>query len=1091
MKFFDFRKKIEKEKRLPIEKTSRQNLGTSTRKKGFLWHEKAVEDFFGFNKRVSQTPQKKFFKASSANQNPTSSQTYQNKVFSEKRKQSEGSNRFFKGKKKIFYSELNQPSIHSSLLLRAKKDLSKEGKTKNFPVSLNNSIKKSVKESMRKNSLLGSGSSVSFLSSRGSKTEAFSKHFLKNNFKKEQIQSFPGKSEVNLKKDLYQNRSFQKEESIKEQKKSFSKKIITKVCNFLISISLFAIVFGVPVFVTGFTLQNPAFEKQIFFYVFLVIGFLGWIFLSIVQEELVLKRTALDFFIVALLFSAILSTFFSVDKWHSFWGFFDDPSRGLIGMFSLAIFCYLVMGTFNKNRSNIFALASFLSSLIVVLWSLGKIFQFDFIFNSFLERLPVSLLGSVNNLTVFLAMTIPINLALFFKISKKISGVAPVSRLFLILILINVALALFVLAVFSSFIPNWTIVLGSGCFLLFALAGVGGMPKRKLVLPMLFFISLIIISQLNGLQLVKKIEVSPEIRPSFESSLEATKKSLSEKPFFGSGPANFGFSFSKYRHAKFNDSNAYNLRFFQGSNLAFEAIFTLGILGTVALFSLLLSYLGTFFFFLIKAAKQDLVLSIGWFSAFVVFMGAVLTTKIEGGLLLFGVISGVIALISLIKEGGVETKIYRISLKISPKYALTFAFLVLTFLVGSIFSLIFVGKIYWADVFAGRIVQAFQQENSLNLKDKIEDTKASLEEENQKRIKYLKKATELNPREGRYWTQLGQEYMNLVNKEYEKGKENRNLELLAEYLQLAAKNAKKGAELMPQDALALQILAQIYENAGIYVADSLNLALEWYEKAADFEPVNPDFVLKIGQIKDAMIGMQNDFQKKKKLLKEAREYFEKSIDLKKNYSPGYYNLALNYEKLGELNNAIETIQKAIQHDASSGVYFYNLARLLQIRGAEEDISFAKEIYEKLAEVNPNDMNVHLGLALAYEYFDEFEKAEQKYDLLLDMIYQVEDEKEQEAVKNKIEELKKNVQEKRKNDLTIISREIKEQQAQISPMKPPEPSFKNEDLPSASPEEQNENTEKNKEENISKEENKKNNEELTPTEPEKEAQEDVE
>ncbi len=53
----------------------------------------------------------------------------------------------------------------------------------------------------------------------------------------------------------------------------------------------------------------------------------------------------------------------------------------------------------------------------------------------------------------------------------------------------------------------------------------------------------------------------------------------------------------------------------------------------------------------------------------------------------------------------------------------------------------------------------------------------------------------------------------------------------------------------------------------------MSLSLEWYEKAAELEPANPDFVLKIGQIKDAMVETQSDFQEKKKLLKEAKRIF--------------------------------------------------------------------------------------------------------------------------------------------------------------------------------------------------------------------------
>ncbi len=104
---------------------------------------------------------------------------------------------------------------------------------------------------------------------------------------------------------------------------------------------------------------------------------------------------------------------------------------------------------------------------------------------------------------------------------------------------------------------------------------------------------------------------------------------------------------------------------------------------------------------------------------------------------------------------------------------------------------------------------SFLQEGSSS--EKNEKDRFSSEEDGLMRIKYLKKAIEINPKEGRYWTQLGQEYMSLVNEEYKKGEERRNLELLAEYLRLAAKNAKKGVDLMPQDALAVQVLAQIYE----------------------------------------------------------------------------------------------------------------------------------------------------------------------------------------------------------------------------------------------------------------------------------------
>ena len=100
----------------------------------------------------------------------------------------------------------------------------------------------------------------------------------------------------------------------------------------LISIALFALFFGIPIFFTGITFQGIVFEKQIYFYFWLLVGIVSWASKGVITGEMHIRRTPIDIFVLLFLAAYALSAFLSVDRWHSFWGFFGDPSRGLISV---------------------------------------------------------------------------------------------------------------------------------------------------------------------------------------------------------------------------------------------------------------------------------------------------------------------------------------------------------------------------------------------------------------------------------------------------------------------------------------------------------------------------------------------------------------------------------------------------------------------------------------------------------------------------------------------------------------------------------------------------------------------------------------
>jgi hypothetical protein len=144
---------------------------------------------------------------------------------------------------------------------------------------------------------------------------------------------------------------------------------------------------------------------------------------------------------------------------------------------------------------------------------------------------------------------------------------------------------------------------------------------------------------------------------------------------------------------------------------------------------------------------------------------------------------------------------------------------------------------------------------------------------------------DLYDKEGRYYSRIGQEYMLLANQEIMKDKNSMNVQ---NYINEAIRFSVEGKNLLKNDVSAIEALAQVYENTGIFVPDSLKLAEESYIRVLELEPKNPKINLKLGQLKRSLANNEQDEGAKKQLLKEANEYFQKSVDWKDNFDNRIY-----------------------------------------------------------------------------------------------------------------------------------------------------------------------------------------------------------
>lgn len=739
------------------------------------------------------------------------------------------------------------------------------------------------------------------------------------------------------------------------------------ICEKIINFSLIMIFLGLPLFFTSFSFQGLAFEKQIYFYFWLFLALVAWALKGVAVGELKIRKTPLDIPIALFLIFYIVSTALSIDKWHSLWGLFGDPSRGLANVIALAVAYYLVFSNFSRIKIHTILGALIVSNLVLSLWTLAVVMKIDVLPSVVYKYVPAALTGSFSGLAMFLALMVPLLIVAVFKIvQSKADKIWKVPGLFFVLA--TLVLDLFLLLALYSFVSwiGWTaLLLGVIVFLIYTLSAIVKIEAVKWTwLPMATFVVLMVFVIIGPLK-IARVQLPLEVGLNYKFSGEVVKGALKDNFFLGTGPATYGYNFSLYKPQDFNLNPLYNLRFYQGSGAFFEALPTLGAAGGFLLAILILSYLSVSLYLLTREKAKDKLYSLGLFSALAVFLAEMLLARMDGPVLILGALLGAVALAMLLKESGSEESYLNLSLKASPKYALAFAFVFMVISASVVFLLVFMGKMYAADIYVG-----------LANKEK---------EVNEKTVNYVATAISLYGKESRYYLQSAQMYMILANNEILKGGPNPDVSKVQDYFNRSVKIAREAKNMSAKDAATVESLAQIYETARFYVPDSFRLAEEEYGNAQKLEPRNPIYYLKIGQLKVGEIATKKDPEEKKALVAEAKELFQKSAEEKKNFDPGYYNLSMANEALGDLDGAIDSMAEAAKYDNGNINYVFNLGRLYQLRNKDNDLLMAEAWLKRGLEINEKEPSLHLYLGYLYEKKKEKDKALAEYQRALDLL----------------------------------------------------------------------------------------------------------
>lgn len=755
--------------------------------------------------------------------------------------------------------------------------------------------------------------------------------------------------------------------SVSESDKSQGK--IVKLLDSVVKVSLFAIFFGIPLFFTNLSFQGIAFEKQMYFYFWILLALVAWGSKCGYSGEMKIRRTPLDIPILGFWIFYLIATIFSIDRWHSFIGFFGDPSRGFISITAMIVLYYIILSNFSESLFKWLMRAIMFSGAAVIVWELLKIFDVRLFFPQALwDSLPISTIGSLQSSAIFASFMIFIFMAAVLKIRNE-DDLDPIKKNIysgMLATLIGASLLL-VMALYNylpvfKYFPLIGLVIGAAFFLIFVLAKIVRPKDAWSLFPMVIFV-IILAFLMIGPAKIAKTNLPFSVSVPYATSVEIAKSSLKDNFFMGYGSGSYGYAFSKFLPANFDNMN---LRFFQGQGIIFESISSIGAIGTILLLVIILTFLGTSIFLLYREKEKNKIRSLGIMAAFLVLLINVLVAQTEASILILLVIIGSLTTGILFMESDVKDKFLNFSLKTSPKFALTLAFISLLIFASVAFLFVFFGKIYVADIYMGKAMKAGQISEEASIPN-------------------IGRAIQLNAREGRYLTRLGQEYLVLTNREMLKSEEERNIDNIRAYLSSGVQAGVAGNNLMKNDVTSVETLAQIYENSGIYDARSLELAEAQYKKALELEPNNPNFYVRLGQIKIKMAAGKDKAEEKKKLVEEAKDFFQKSLDSRKNFDAGYYNLATAQEALGQADEAIENIEKAVSIRRNNINYVFNLARMLQARGKEDDNKRAEALFKQILGVNDKEINTHFNLGLLYEKTDRKSEAIEQYGKVVELL----------------------------------------------------------------------------------------------------------
>ncbi len=725
---------------------------------------------------------------------------------------------------------------------------------------------------------------------------------------------------------------------------------LIKFCDTVLKYSLYALVFLLPILFLPWTSNVLDFNKQAILVLFVFIALFAWLTRVLVSGKLSLNLNKTHFAVLALFLVFLASTLFSVDKHGSFWGWPSVTSESLLTILCFALFYFLVSNAFSKkqifNLINILAVSGCIAVFVGVLQLLGVFMPFDFA-----KTASFNTVGMVGGLGLFAAILLPLLIILEIYSSKW----------FRVIFGIGLGLTAVVLVLINYTIVWWVALVSCALLVLLGVVKRELFDLRWLGLPM-FFLVLALFFILLQVQL-PTIQKPVEVYLKQSTSFEIISNMMKENPVLGAGPGNFSYVFSKYKTAELNQGLLWNFRFDSAGSKVLNVLATTGILGLASFLALI----GFVVFYGIKfllnkslAAEEQkkylLVLSGGLLVAFLsqiaayFFYGSNLTLDF----LFFFLAACFVGL-------SVEEK-KEFPLNPSSLLTLGVTFVATLFFIFGLGLLVLDGQRYLGEVNYAKGVSYFA------------------EGQRDKGIQGLENAVRLNSKSDIYLTQLSQAYLlRLGDVVSNTSLSDEDRSSISQLLVNNSINASKMAtDVNPKNVENWNARGIIYQNLIGTIGGAEDWAISSYDGAINLDPNNPYYFTQKGIVymtKAATVD-SSDSAKKNEDFEKAKEQFDKAIELKSDYAPARFQIAMIYQAKGQIAEEIQALEEARQYSPNDVGLLFQLGLVYYQKNGYNN---AKSNLEAAVSLSPNYANALYFLGLTYYKLGQNGKAIEKFE----------------------------------------------------------------------------------------------------------------
>jgi tetratricopeptide (TPR) repeat protein len=685
-----------------------------------------------------------------------------------------------------------------------------------------------------------------------------------------------------------------------------------KTLDKIIKYGLYCLVFLLPIFFLPWTVFPVALNKQMLLAVFVLLLFILWLVKVISSGRLSFVWNRLGLAILFLLLVFGISTFLSSSFVQSFWGMAAEADTFF--NFILLVLVFFLFANLIKKEELKMVLVSFLASsgvlaLLFLIQAFWPVFPWDFAreagFNS---------VGSVQEMAVFLVGAFVVLIAFLTGVVRKsckiLGGILGI-LLFAAILLINLWTAWLGLAI------GLAVVIFRMLKKLSPASSVTGVnPLKPLFLPLFVFV-LALIFIFVELPIGNLVDLPAEITPTYKATLDISVKTLGEGTknlVFGSGPATFAYQYSLHRGTGPNLTDFWQLRFGQGTAAAPTFLATTGILGILALFLVML----VFFWQGFRTVFRSAVPEPGSFDGFPLLLGGfyflILWFFYSVNLsLLF------VAFLMLGLWTAYFGKTKEFFFTQSPQKAFMIMLLGVILIVGSGFGLYIVSQKYIGAVVYAKGLSLINAETP-----KLDEGMAS-----------FNKAINLDQKDI-YFRDLSQVFLLKIDEILDNSdlSQEEKQTLFQQVVSNAELSTSVAVQLNPKNSYNWFQLGVVYENLALTgVQGAEELAILNYQKSQELDPQNPQISLNIGRVYKLLAernraqitflesaeGENEEIISKFKEsfdvnLEIALEQFNKTAELKPNFSAAYYLAAQTYELKGDKGKALENYQLILQFE---------------------------------------------------------------------------------------------------------------------------------------------------------------------------------